>query len=140
MISCKFAGTCAAPLCPLIQNMKNITWLSSDPVCHRKFMAESSLMVRNQKLLQKHHVSGYFTLEMLTAAKLSPRKGISPDVPDDKDSQKIYRKREKEWMRSIQSVDKGVKFADLPPQKTLDVYFYSKGKNMHKSAKMEVIK
>ena len=138
MISCKFAGTCAAPLCPLSQNMKNITWLSSDPVCHRKFMAESSLMVRNQKLLQKHHVSGYFTLEMLTAAKLSPRKGISPDVPDNKDPQKIYRKREREWMRSISSVNEGVKFADLPPQKTLDVYFYSKGKNMHKSAKIEV--
>ena len=132
MISCKFAGTCAAPLCPLIQNMKNITWLSSDPVCHRKFMAESSLMVRNQKLLQKHHVSGYFTLEMLTAAKLTPRKGISPDVPDDKDPQKIYRKREREWMRSISSVNEGVKFADLPPQKTLDVYLYPKEKKTQK--------
>ncbi len=132
MISCKFAGTCAAPLCPLSQNMKNITWLSSDPVCHRKFMAESSLMVRNQKLLQKHHVSGYFTLEMLTAAKLSPRKGISPDVPDNKDPQKIYRKREREWMRSISSVNEGVKFADLPPQKTLDVYLYPKEKKTQK--------
>ena len=140
MISCKFADTCAAPLCPLANNMKNITWLSSDPVCHRKFMAESSLMVRNQKLLKKHNVPGYFTLEMLTAAKLSPRSGISPDVPDDKDSQKIYRKREREWMRSLSSVHEGVKFADLPPQKTLDVYFYPKGKNMHKSAKIEVEK
>ena len=137
MISCKFAGICAAPLCPLTQNMKNITWLSSDPVCHRKFM-DSTLLVRNQKLLKKHNVPGYFTLEMLTVAKLSPRKGISPDVPDDKDPQKIYRKREREWMMSIQSVDKGVKFADLEPQKTLDVYFYPKGKNMHKSAKIEV--
>ena len=134
MISCKFANSCAAPLCPLTQNMKNITWLSSDPVCHRKFM-DSSLLVRNQKLLKKHNVPGYFTLEMLTAAKLTPRKGISPDVPDDKDSQKIYRKREREWMRSISSVDKGVKFADLEPQKTLDVYFYPKGR---KSAKIEV--
>ena len=137
MISCKFADTCAAPLCPLTQNMKNITWLSSDPVCHRKFM-DSTLLVRNQKLLKKHNVPGYFTLEMLTAAKLSARSGISPDVPDDKDSQKIYKKRESEWMRSISSVHEGVKFADLPPQKTLDVYFYSKGKNMHKSAKIEV--
>ena len=80
MISCKFAGTCAAPLCPLIQNMKAITWFSSDDVCHRKFM-DSTLLVRNQKLLKKHNVPGYFTLEMLTAAKLSPRSGISPDVP-----------------------------------------------------------
>lgn len=132
MISCKFADTCAAPLCPLTQNMKNITWLSSDPVCHRKFIAESSLLVRNQKLLQKHHVSGYFTLEMLTAAKLSPLSGISPDVPDDKDSQKIYRKREREWMRSISSVHEGVKFADLPPQKTLDIYLYPKEKKTQK--------
>ena len=128
MISCKFAVTCAAPLCPLSQNMKNITWLSSDPVCHRKFMAESSLLVRNQKLLQKHHVSGYFTIEMLTAAKLSPRKGISPDVPDSKDAIKIYRKRERDWMRSISSVNEGVKLTDLPPQKTLDVYFTLKEK------------
>ena len=132
MISCKFADTCAAPLCPLTQNMKNITWLSSDPVCHRKFIAESSLLVRNQKLLKKHNVPGYFTLEMLTAAKLSPRSGISPDVPDDKDSQKIYRKREREWMRSISSVDKGVKIADLEPQKTLDVYLYPKEKKTQK--------
>ena len=131
MISCKFADTCAAPLCPLTQNMKNITWLSSDPVCHRKFM-DSSLLVRNQKLLQKHNVPGYFTLEMLTAAKLSPRSGISPDVPDSKDAIKIYRKRERDWMRSIQSVDKGVKFADLEPQKTLDVYFYPKEKKTQK--------
>ena len=137
MISCKFADTCAAPLCPLIQNMKTITWFSSDDVCHRKFM-DSTLLVRNQKLLKKHNVPGYFTLEMLTAAKLSPRSGISPDVPDDKDSQKIYKKRESEWMRSISSVHEGVKFADLEPQKTLDVYFYPKGKNMHKSAKIEV--
>ena len=107
MISCKFADTCAAPLCPLTQNMKTITWFSSDDVCHRKFM-DSTLLVRNQKLLKKHNVPGYFTLEMLTAAKLSPRSGISPDVPDDKDSQKIYKKREREWMRSISSVDKGV--------------------------------
>ena len=135
MISCKFADTCAAPLCPLTQNMKNITWLSSDPVCHRKFMAESSLLVRNQKLLKKHNVPGYFTLEMLTAAKLSPRKGISPDVPDDKDSQKIYRKREREWMRSISSVHEGGKFADLEPQKTLDVYLYPEEK---KTQKMKV--
>ena len=138
MISCKFAVTCAAPLCPLTQNMKNITWLSSDPVCHRKFMAESSLLVRNQKLLKKHNVPGYFTLEMLTAAKLSPRKGISPDVPDSKDAIKIYKKRERAWMRSISSVHEGVKFADLEPQKTLDVYLYPKEKNMHKSAKIEV--
>ena len=138
MISCKFADTCAAPLCPLANNMKNITWLSSDPVCHRKFMAESSLMVRNQKLLKKHNVPGYFTLEMLTAAKLSPMKGISPDVPDSKDAIKIYRKRERDWMKSVSSVHEGVKFADLEPQKTLDVYFYPKGKNMHKSAKIEV--
>ena len=139
MISCKFADTCAAPLCPLANNMKNITWLSSDPVCHRKFM-DSTLLVRNQKLLKKHNVPGYFTLEMLTAAKLSPRSGISPDVPDHKDPQKIYRKRERDWMRSISSVHEGVKFADLEPQKTLDVYFYPKGKNMHKSAKIEVEK
>ena len=140
MISCKFANSCAAPLCPLIQNMKTITWFSSDDVCHRKFMAESSLLVRNQKLLKKHNVPGYFTLDMLTAAKLSPRKGISPDVPDDKDSQKIYRKRERDWMRSLSSVHEGVKFADLEPQKTLDVYLYPKGKNMHKSAEIEVEK
>ena len=98
-------------------------------------MAESSLLVRNQKLLQKHHVSGYFTIEMLTAAKLSPRKGISPDVPDSKDAIKIYRKRERDWMRSISSVNEGVKFADLPPQKTLDVYLYPKAR---KTEKMKV--
>ena len=132
MISCKFANSCAAPLCPLANNMKNITWLSSDPVCHRKFMAESSLMVRNQKLLKKHNVPGYFTLEMLTAAKLTPRKGISPDVPDDKDPQKIYRKRERDWMRSISSVHEGVKLTDLEPQKTLDVFLYPKARKTEK--------
>ena len=65
------------------------------------------------------------------------RDGINPDV-DDAHSMKIYKHREREWMKSVSMVDKGVKFADLPPQKTLDVYFYPKGKNMHKSAKMEV--
>ena len=139
MISCKFQDSCAAPLCPLSKSNEGKTWLSSDPVCHRKFL-DSSILVRNQKMLKKNNVSGYFTLEMLTAAKLSPRSGISPDVPDDKDSQKIYRKREREWMRSISSVHEGVKFADLPAQKTLDVYFYPKGKNMHKSAEIEVEK
>lgn len=134
MISCKFAGICAAPLCPLTQNMKNITWLSSDPVCHRKFM-DSTLLVRNQKLLKKHNVNGYFTLEMLTSSKLPVRNGINPDV-DSPNSKNIYRKREMVWLDSIG--DKGVKIADLPAQKTLDVYFYPKGKNMHKSAKIEV--
>ena len=134
MISCKFAGICAAPLCPLTQNMKNITWLSSDPVCHRKFM-DSTLLVRNQKLLKKHNVNGYFTLEMLTSSKLPVRNGINPDV-DSPNSKNIYRKREMVWLDSIG--DKGVKIADLPTQKTLDVYLYYKGKNMHKAAKIEV--
>ena len=62
--------------------------------------------------------------------------GINPDV-DSMDSMKLYRKRERSWLASLER-DKGVKFADLPPQKTLDVYFYPKGKNMHKSAKIEV--
>ena len=136
MISCKFAGTCAAPLCPLIQNMKAITWFSSDDVCHRKFMAESSLLVRNQKLLKKHNVPGYFTVEMLTSGRLPVVNGIEPDV-DSPHALAIYRKRERNWLASLNG-DKGVKIADLPPQKTLDVYFYPKGKNMHKSAKIEV--
>ena len=54
--------------------------------------------------------------------------------------QKIYRKREREWMRSVSMVDKGVKCAILGAQKSLDVYFYHKGKNMYKSAKMGVEK
>ena len=114
--------------------MKTITWLSSDDVCHRKFM-DSTLLVRNQKLLKKHNVNGYFTLEMLTSSKLPVRNGINPDV-DSPNSKNIYRKREMVWLDSIG--DKGVKIADLPAQKTLDVYFYHKGKNMHKSAKIEV--
>ena len=52
--------------------------------------------------------------------------------------QKIYRKREREWMRSVSMVDKGVKCAILGAQKTLDVYLYPRAKNMDKSAKMEV--
>ena len=133
MISCKFAVTCAAPLCPLTQNMKNITWLSSDPVCHRKFL-DSSILVRNQKMLAKHKVSGYFTLEMLTIPIHSPRNGIHPDISGGSNSKRIYRQRERAWI-SRYKVDKGVKFADLEPQKTLDVYFYPKGR---KSAKIEV--
>ena len=66
------------------------------------------------------------------------RNGINPDV-DSPNSKNIYRKRERNWLASLNG-DKGVKIADLPPQKTLDVYFYHKGKNMHKSAKMEVEK
>ena len=134
MISCKFRDTCEAPFCPL--SLKNHgVWLSSDAVCHRQFM-DSTLLVRNQKLLKKHSVSGYFTIEMLTKSKLPIISGINPDV-DSSDSIKIYKKRERLWLASLEG-DKGVKFADLPPQKTLDVYFYPKGRNMHKSAKMEV--
>ena len=133
---CKFADTCEAPFCPLSLHNKGV-WLSSDAVCHRKFM-DSTILVRNQKLLKKHNVTGYFTLEMLTSSRLPVRNGINPDV-DSQDSIKIYKKRERSWLASLER-DKGVKFADLPPQKTLDVYFYPKGKNMHKSAKMEVIK
>ena len=134
MLSCKFMDTCEAPFCPL--SLKNHgVWLSSDAVCHRQFM-DSTLLVRNQKLLKKHSVSGYFTIEMLTKSKLPIISGINPDV-DSSDSIKIYKKRERSWLASLDG-DKGVKFADLPPQKTLDVYFYPKGKNMHKSAKMEV--
>ena len=99
---------------------------------------DTTLLVRNQKLLKKHHVSGYFTLEMLTSSKLPVRDGIEPDV-DSPDSLKIYKKRERSWIASIDS-DKGVKIADLPAQKTLDVYFYPKGGKTNKSAKMEVIK
>ncbi len=134
--SCKFASTCDAPFCPLSLH-NNGVWLSSDAVCHRKFM-DTTLLVRNQKLLKKHHVSGYFTLEMLTSSKLPVRDGIEPDV-DSPDSLKIYKKRERSWIASIDS-DKGVKIADLPAQKTLDVYFYPKGGKTNKSAKMEVIK
>ena len=134
MLSCKFMDTCEAPFCPL--SLKNHgVWLSSDAVCHRQFM-DSTLLVRNQKLLKKHSVSGYFTIEMLTKSKLPIISGINPDV-DSMDSMKLYRKRERSWLASLER-DKGVKIADLPPQKTLDVYFYHKGKNMHKSAKIEV--
>ena len=97
---------------------------------------DSTILVRNQKLLKKHNVTGYFTLEMLTSSRLTVRNGINPDV-DSSDSIKIYKKRERSWLASLDG-DKGVKFDDLDTQKTLDVYFYPKGRNMHKSAKMEV--
>ena len=128
MISCKFKDSCEAPFCPL--SLKNHgVWLSSDAVCHRQFM-DSTLLVRNQKLLKKHSVSGYFTIEMLTKSKLPIISGINPDV-DSSDSIKIYKKRERSWLASLDG-DKGVKFADLPPQKTLDVYFYPKEKKTQK--------
>ncbi|WP_298277752.1 hypothetical protein [Ferroplasma sp.] len=132
---CKFADTCEAPFCPLSFHNKGV-WLSSDAVCHRKFM-DSTILVRNQKLLKKHNVTGYFTLEMLTSSRLTVRNGINPDV-DSPNSKNIYRKRERVWLDSIG--DKGVKIADLPAQKTLDVYLYQKAKNMHKSAEIEVEK
>ena len=139
-MKCKFYDECEAVFCPLAQNNKNAVWLSSDPICHRQYISDSSVLVLNQKLLKKHNVPGYFTLEMLVSRKLSmPVKGINPDV-DDSNSMKIYKQREREWMRSISSVHEGVKFAILGAQKTLDVYFYPKGKNMHKSAKIEVEK
>ena len=127
---CKFADTCEAPFCPLSFHNKGV-WLSSDAVCHRKFM-DSTILVRNQKLLKKHNVTGYFTLEMLTSSRLTVRNGINPDV-DSPNSKNIYRKRERVWLDSIG--DKGVKIADLPAQKTLDVYFYPEEK---KTQKMKV--
>ena len=99
---------------------------------------DSTLLVRNQKLLKKHSVSGYFTIEMLTKSRLPIISGINPDV-DSMDSIKIYKKRERSWLASLER-DKGVKFADLPPQKTLDVYLYPRAKNMDKSAEIEVEK
>ena len=137
MISCKFQDSCAAPLCPLSKSNEGKTWLSSDPVCHRKFL-DSSILVRNQKMLKKNNVSGYFTLEMLSIPISSPRNGINPDI-DGGDSRKIYSRRERAWLSKYKVVQ-GVKIADLPAQKTLDVYFYPKGKNMHKSAEIEVEK
>ena len=134
MNPCKFSQTCDAPFCPLSLGNKGV-WLSSDAVCHRKFM-DSTLLVKNQKLLKKHDVSGYFTLEMLTKSKLPVINGIDPDV-DSPHALTIYRKRERNWLASLDG-DKGGKFDDLDTQKTLDVYFYPKGRNMHKSAKMEV--
>ncbi len=123
MISCKFRDTCDAPFCPL--SLKNNgVWLSSDAVCHRQFM-DSTLLVRNQKLLKKHSVSGYFTIEMLTKSRLPIISGINPDV--DGDAPKIYRNRERSWIRTING-NRGVKFADLEPQKTLDVYLYPEEK------------
>ena len=125
--SCKFRDTCEAPFCPL--SLKNNgVWLSSDAVCHRKFM-DSTILVRNQKLLKKHNVNGYFTLEMLTSSRLPLRNGINPDV-DSPNSKNIYRKRERVWLDSIG--DKGVKIADLPPQKSLDVYLYPEEEKAHK--------
>ena len=128
MNPCKFASTCDAPFCPLSLHNKGV-WLPSDAVCHRKFM-DSTLLVRNQKLLKKHSVSGYFTIEMLTKSKLPIISGINPDV-DSQDSIKIYKKRERLWLASLEG-DKGVKFADLPPQKTLDIYLYPKEKKTQK--------
>ena len=134
MISCKFRDTCEAPFCPL--SLKNHgVWLSSDDVCHRKYM-DSTLLVMNQKLLKKHNVSGYFTIEMLTKSKLPIISGINPDV-DSQDSIKIYKKRERNWLACLQCPE-GVKTTDLPAQKTLDVYLYPKVKKTHKSAKIEV--
>ena len=132
--SCKFASTCDAPFCPLSLH-NNGVWLSSDAVCHRQFM-DSTLLVRNQKLLKKHSVSGYFTIEMLTSRRLPVINGIEPDV-DSPDALKIYRKRERNWLASLERPE-GVKTADFGNQKTLDIYFYSRGKKTHKSAKMEV--
>lgn len=126
---CKFADTCEAPFCPLSFHNKGV-WLSSDAVCHRKFM-DSTILVRNQKLLKKHNVTGYFTLEMLTSSRLTVRNGINPDV-DSPNSKNIYRKREREWMKSVSMVDKGVKFAILGAQKSLDVYLYPEEKKAHK--------
>ena len=136
MNPCKFAPTCDAPFCPLSLG-NNGVWYSDDPVCHRKFM-DSTLLVKNQKLLKKHNVYGYFTVEMLTSGRLPVINGIEPDV-DSPHALTIYRKRERNWLASLEHPE-GVKFADLEPQKTLDVYFYPKGKNMHKSAKIEVEK
>ena len=134
MISCKFRDTCDAPFCPL--SLKNNgVWLSSDAVCHRQFL-DSTLLVTNQKLLKKHNVTGYFTVEMLTSGRLPVVNGIEPDV-DSPHALAIYRKRERNWLASLNG-DKGVKIADLPAQKTLDVYLYPRAKNMHKSAKMGV--
>ena len=118
-MKCKFYDECEAVFCPLAQNNKNAVWLSSDPICHRQYISDSSVLVLNQKLLKKHNVPGYFTLEMLTSRKLSmPVSGINPDV-DELNSMKIYKQREREWMRSVSSVDK---VAILGAQKTLDVY------------------
>ena len=131
-MKCKFYDECGAVFCPLVTNNKNAVWLSSDPICHRQFISDSSVLVLNQKLLKKHNVPGYFTLEMLLSKKLSlPVNGINPDV-DDANSMKIYKHREREWMRSISSVHEGGKFADLEPQKTLDVYLYPKEKKTQK--------
>ena len=128
MNPCKFAPTCDAPFCPLSLHNKGV-WLSSDAVCHRNFM-DSTLLVTNQKLLKKHNVYGYFTIEMLTSRRLPVINGIEPDV-DSPDALKIYRKRERNWLASLDG-DKGVKFADLEPQKTLDVYLYPKEKKTQK--------
>ena len=128
MNPCKFAPTCDAPFCPLLLGNKGV-WYSDDPVCHRKYM-DSTLLVRNQKLLKKHNVSGYFTIEMLTSGELPAINGINPDV-DSSDSIKIYKKRERSWLASLDG-DKGGKFADLEPQKTLDVYLYPKEKKTQK--------
>ena len=134
MNTCKFSQTCDAPFCPLSLHNKGV-WLSSDSVCHRQFL-DSTLLVRNQKLLKKHNVTGYFTLEMLAKSKLPVINGIDPDV-DSPHALTIYRKRERNWLACLQCPE-GVKTTDLPAQKTLDVYFYPKGKNTHKSAKIEV--
>lgn len=136
MNTCKFAPTCDAPFCPLSLHNKGV-WLSSDAVCHRNFM-DSTLLVTNQKLLKKHNVYGYFTIEMLASRRLPVINGIEPDV-DSPDALKIYRKRERNWLASLERPE-GVKTADFGNQKTLDIYFYSRGKKTHKSAKMEVEK
>ena len=124
MNPCKFSQTCDAPFCPLSLHNKGV-WLSSDSVCHRQFL-DSTLLVTNQKLLKKHNVTGYFTVEMLTSGRLPVVNGIEPDV-DSPHALAIYRKRERNWLASLNG-DKGVKFADLEPQKTLDVYLYPEEK------------
>lgn len=72
---CQFFKECKAPLCPLNEGSKEITWFPDEPIC-RVF---SNLdWVKMQKKLQRERKEGFFNIEMLVVMK-RVADGIDPD-------------------------------------------------------------
>ena len=71
---CPRVGKCKAPLCPLGEGSKEITWLSDEPIC-TMFNLD---WIKMQGRLQRTRKGGFFNIEMLVAMK-RPSHGVDPD-------------------------------------------------------------
>ena len=106
---------CTAPLCPLDRDIESGMWFPDEPICTAKQFGGLD-WVRNQRKIKKRarDKSRYFTLKMLkrNCRIRTGIKGLSPDIPSDKEKRKVQKWLCKHPPRRRTSSEERKKFID----------------------------